>query len=266
MRILFMSPGPERPTTELGGRQRSQDLNRSYASPGTEIDYGAPEDFVGGRVLSRLQEQGSLPGLHHVMSTTNFIRKVVWAEQQGYDAVIQSNTFDPGVEAARLAVRIPVIGVMRTALHTATILAGRIALTVPFQTHVAETWRIVRNYGMENFVTDIRPIGLYPGNMESEQQLFDKLVEVLKAIATDTSAEYLVPLGGALVPYVVDPADLQREVGVPVMNTKIVAIRFAEMCVQTGMAQSPIAYPRGELTYEDFDLPAYPQAAGVVSG
>ncbi len=36
--------------------------------------------------------------------------------EQGFDAVVQSNHFDPGVEAARLAVRIPVIGPFRTAL------------------------------------------------------------------------------------------------------------------------------------------------------
>ena len=99
---------------------------------------------------------------------------------------------------------------------------------------------------------------LYPATMESKKQLYDKCVEVMRALALDTSAEYIVPLGGALIPYVVDPKDLEREVGVPVMNTKIVAIRFAELCVEAGMSQSPIAYPRGELSYDDFLRPAYP--------
>lgn len=257
MRILFMAPGPENPAHKDGPLNKSHLLVRSYASPGTEIDFGAPDDFVGAQVYNRFHEQVILPGLHHVMSTTPFIQKIAWAQENGYDAVIQSNTFDPGVEAARLAVRIPVIGVQRVALHTATCLAGRIALTVPFQTHVAETWRLVRNYGMEHFVKDIRPIGLYPGNMESEKQLHDKCVEVMRDMAVATSAEYIVPLGGALIPYVVDPKDLEREVGVPVLNTKIAAIRFAEMCVQTGMTQSPIAYPKADLTYDDFLHPAY---------
>ena len=39
-----------------------------------------------------------LTGLHHAMATAAIIRKIVWAEENGYDAVIQSNTFDPGVE------------------------------------------------------------------------------------------------------------------------------------------------------------------------
>ena len=60
-----------------------------------------------------------------------------------------------------------------------------------------------------------------------------------------------MPLGGALIPYVVDPAALQEGAGVPVLNTKSVSIRFAEMCVALGMSHSPLTYPRAELRYKD---------------
>ena len=51
--------------------------------------------------------QSILTGLHHAMATAALIRKTVWAQDNGYDAVIQSNTFDPGVEpgASRCAFR-----------------------------------------------------------------------------------------------------------------------------------------------------------------
>ncbi len=48
------------------------------------------------------------------------------------------------------------------------------------------------------------------------------------------------------------PADLEREVGIPVLNTKSIGIRFAEMCVALGMSHSPITYPTAKLSYEDF--------------
>lgn len=107
------------------------------------------------------------PGLQHVISTTASIRKVAWAEDQGYEAVIQSIPMTPGVEAARLAVRIPVIGMMRASLHAAAVLAGRIAITVSVESHVAGTWKIVRAYGMEHFVTDIRALDLELSDMEA---------------------------------------------------------------------------------------------------
>jgi allantoin racemase len=256
MRICFIAPNPENPAG--GTSARPHDLIRSYASPGTEIDFTAPEDYQGAHVLIKIQGEGALPGLHHVLSTTAFIRKVAWAQEQGYDAVIQSNTFDPGVEAARLAVGIPVISVCRTALHTATVLAGRIGITVPFESHVAEVWKMVRTYGMETFVKDIQPIGLYPGNMKSPQHLRDGIVDVMRRMVERSAPEYIIPLGGALVPYVVDPKDLQQAVGVPVLNTTIAAINFAELCVRAGMTQSPIAYPRVQsVVYDDFQRAAY---------
>ena len=67
----------------------------------------------------------------------------------------------------------------------------------------------------------------------------------------DTRAEIIVPLGGALIPYVVDPSDLARATGVQVLNTKAIGIRFAETCVALGMTQSGLTYPRSKLKYED---------------
>jgi Asp/Glu/hydantoin racemase len=167
--------------------------------------------------------------------------------------VIQSNTFDPGVEAGRLAVRIPVIGVCRTTLHAASNLADRIGVTVPLAGHVPYTWRILRTYGMERFVTDIRAVGVYGEEIDSRKdELFGTAVATMQALVRDTGAECIIPLGGALIPYVVSPADLQQAVGVPVMNTKSIGIRFAEMCVSLGMSHSPRTYPSAELRADDF--------------
>ena len=42
----------------------------------------------------------------------------------------------------------------------------------------------------------------------------------------------------------------------PVFNTKSVTIRFAETCVNLGIAHSPATYPRADLSYEDFSAQA----------
>jgi len=256
VRIFFISPYPEAPGKN-GGPSRAQVQARSYASPGTEIDFGACDDFAGGQVSVKLHNQASLNGLHHAMSMTSLLQKVKWCEEQGYDAVIQSNTFDPGVEEMRLAVNIPVIPTFRTTLHVATMIADRIGITVPFEGHVGYTWKILRSYGMEHFVKAIYPIGMYPGTMKSEQELRDTMVDVLQTLVRDHKPEAIIPLGGALAPNIVDPKDLEEQCGVPVLNTKSIAIRIAEMCVNLGLAQSPIAYPHGKLSYEDFFQPAH---------
>ncbi len=212
-----------------------------------------PDDHPGSRVGVTMGAQSVRTGLHHAMQTSALVRKIVWAEDNGYDALIQSNTFDPGVEAGRLAVRIPVIGLLRTTLHVATTLADRIGITVPLEGHLPYTRRILRSYGMQDFVTDVRVIGMYGESLAAKKSdLLRHTVDVMRGLVDDTGAECVIPLGGALFPYIVSPAELELEVGVPVLNTKSIGIRFAEMCVQFGMTHSLRTYPSQRLSYDNF--------------
>jgi Asp/Glu/hydantoin racemase len=203
--------------------------------------------------MSTIGAQSKLNGLHHMMETPSIVRKIFWAAENGYDAVISSNTFDPGVDGGRLAVNIPVIGLQRTAMHAALTLADRVGITVPLAPHVPYTWRLMRTIGLDRFVSDIRPIGIYGADISQRaKEIFDTTVKVMRGLLDETRAEILLPLGGAIIPYVVDPKDLAKAVGAQVLNTKAIGIRFAEMCVACGMTQSAITYPKAMLSYDDF--------------
>ena len=256
MRILFLNQAPktggnkEKPHYESGA---IEDQLNSYASAGTKIELGFPDNFEGSQLMESIGNQSALNGLHHMMEVPAIVRKIFWAEQNGYDAVIQSNTFDPGVDGGRLAVSIPVIGLMRTALHAAATLADRIGVTVPLAPHVPYTRRIIRSYGMENFVTGILPIGVYGKDIpQRKAEIFDITVGLIRKLVDETGAEIILPLGGALIPYVVDPVDLAKATGVQVLNTKAIGIRFAELCVSQKMSQSALTYPRAKLSAADF--------------
>ena len=253
MRILLLNQAP---LTEK--RRPSYDVDdveaqvNSYASPGTKIDLGFPDDFAGSEVFHALGSESKLNGLHHMVEAPAIIRKIVWAEENGYDAVISSNTFDPGVDGGRLAVKIPVIGPLRTSMHAGLTLADRVGITVPLATHVPYTKRILRSYGLEGFVSGMKPIGIYGKNLKQRKaEIFDVTVKMIRSLI-DEGAEIILPLGGAIIPYVVDPAELAHATGVQVINTKAVCVRFAEMCVALRMTQSAITYPRGTLTSQDF--------------
>ena len=83
---------------------------------------------------------------------------------------------------------------------------------------------------------------------QRQREIFEKTCALIRSLVAG-GAEMILPLGGAIIPYVVDPADLARATGAPVINTKIATIRFAEMCVTFGMTQSPLTYPRGKLSH-----------------
>jgi Asp/Glu/hydantoin racemase len=253
MRILVIDQAPRSEKSQPYDVAAIEKLLNGYASPGTRVEIGFPDDFAGSNVFLTIGAQSALNGLHHMMETPAIVRKIFWAAQNGYDAVISSNTFEPGVDGGRLAVEIPVIGLMRTAMHAAATLADRIGVTVPLPPHVPYTWRLLRTHGLDRFVSDIRPIGIYGADIaKRKQEIFDVAVKNIRALVGETRAEIIVPLGGAIIPYVVDPKDLAQATGVQVLNTKAIGIRFAEMCVACGMTQSALTYPRAKLSYDDF--------------
>ena len=253
MRILVIDQAPRGPKAQPYDVAAIEKLLNSYASPGTRVEIGFPDEFEGSNVFLTIGAQSALNGLHHMMETPAIVRKIFWAAQNGYDAVISSNTFEPGVDGGRLAVEIPVIGLMRTALHAALTLADRVGITVPLRPHVPYTWRLFRSHGHDRFGSDIRPIGIYGADIAQRRaEIFDITVRTIRALVEETRAEIIVPLGGAIIPYVVDPKDLARATGVQVLNTKAIGIRFAEMCVSCRMTQSALTYPRARLAYDDF--------------
>jgi Asp/Glu/hydantoin racemase len=254
MRILVVDQQPRTETSvqpyDVAAIER---LLNGYASPGTKVEIGFPDDFPGSQVMLTIGAQSKLNGLHHMMETPAIVRKIFWAAENGYDAVISSNTFDPGVDGGRLAVAIPVIGLLRTSIHVALTLADRVGITVPLAPHVPYTWRILRTLGLDHFVSDIRPIGIYGADIAQRgPEIFETTVATMRALVAQTRAEIVLPLGGAIIPYVVDPNDLAPAVGVQVLNTKAIGIRFAEMCVALKLTQSALTYPQAKLTYQDF--------------
>src|SRR5437867_1147076 len=251
MKILSLGKKPRKATAD-GIAELEKPWNR-YASPGTRVEVGFPDDFEGSQVWGILAQQKMQNGLDHIMEAPALIRKIVWAAENGYDAVVQSNTFDPGIDGARLSVSIPVIGPFRTTIHIVANLVDRIGIVVPLPSHVPYTWRLLRTMGMNGFVTGIRCLDIYGSDVkERKQEITDKTAELIRSLVNETGAQGVIPLGGALIPSVVDPADLQAITGVPVYNTKAISVRVAEMCVSLGLTHSPLTYPRGELKYQDF--------------
>ena len=136
-------------------------LLQSYASPGTTIEMHYPEDLGGSEVTSHLRKSQALAGLHHALETPALVKKVIEAERLGFDAVVQSNTFDPGVEVARCAVRIPVVGVLRASCHFAATLCDRFGVIAPLDSHAVYARRIIENYRMDGFMSGIKAINTY---------------------------------------------------------------------------------------------------------
>src|ERR1700716_2211831 len=181
MRIMFLNQAPRKSAAYEAAKIEAQ--LKSHASPGTKVEIGFPDDYEGSQVFETIGSQSALNGLHHMMETPAIVRKIFWAAENGYNAVISSNTFDPGVDGGRLAVDILVIGLLRTSMHAALTLADRVGITVPLPPHVPYTWRILRTLGLDRFVSDIRPIGIYGSDIAIRgQEIYDTTVRVMRGL------------------------------------------------------------------------------------
>jgi allantoin racemase len=246
MRIMMLNHQPKRE----GGPEyqaRVLALLQSYASPDTTIEMHFPEDLGATEVTAHLRKSQALAGLHHALETPALVKKTIEAERMGFDAVVSSNTFDPAVEVARCAVRIPVIGVLRAACHFAATIADRFGLIAPLDSHAVYAQRIVESYRMDRFMTAIKAINTYEtGDLSPYHDLLlERMVAVGKELIAG-GAHAIIPLGGRLVPYVVAPLELQSELKVPVINTKLVGIRLAETLVNGKTSHSIKSYPWSE--------------------
>jgi len=243
LRIMFLNH-TFKSKTDTEQELRILTLLKSYASEGTQLELHYPENLGSGRVLQKLRQSRNLSGLHHILETPALVKKTIEAEQAKFDAVVQSNTFDPGVEAGRLAVRIPVVGVTRSACHFAACLCDRFALIVPLDSHIPYLLRTIETYRMGPFVSAIRAINMYDSGSLAEYH--DRIVERTISLGRELvaqGAQAIIPIGGRLIPYEVSPEELEPEVGVPIINTKAVGIRFAELMVIGKMTHSQKAYP-----------------------
>ena len=253
MRLMLLNQAPRNPKMPKSEVDTLVNQFASYVSPGTELEYHFVDDFPGAKVHLVQGEAQALNGLHHVLEAPAIIRKVAWAAENGFDAVIQTNTFDPGVEGSRLAVRIPVIGLLRTALHVAATLCDRIGIMAPLSGDLPGAWRTICTYHMDHMVVGMQALEIYSPDLEQRKsEIFDKTCALIQTLIRVNGAEAIIPLGAKLVPYVVDPREIEKAVGVPVLNTTALGIQYAEMCVRLGLVHSQRSYPPCQAKYEHF--------------
>lgn len=217
------------------GNQERLDYLRSNASLGVELDNLA--NFKGtfsrpSSIESRLEELELAQWV---------IERTVEAERQGFDAVITGCMGDPGVEAARELVRIPVIAPGETALLTARMLAHHFSVITPLHETVPMAREQVHKAGLSSNVGSIRPLDVTVEKIrERDPATLESLVALGRRCVEDDGAELLVFLCASMS-LIAD--DVAPRIGVPVIDGVRLSLRSAEMLVGAALTHSPVTYP-----------------------
>ena len=136
----------------------------------------------------------------------------------------------------------PAIGPAQSSIHTAAQLGERFGILTVVEGVVPSLRRLVRSYGMETLMASLRAIEVPVLELRARRE------EVLGLLAEEGAAAigegaYALVLGCMTMGFLDVAGDLQEELGVPVVNPVIAALRSAEAMVSSALAPSRRAFP-----------------------
>lgn len=220
--------------TELGrlpGYARAIEAHvRRVAAPGTEIvlngmDPGTYQTEYPGTDIRHL----AIQHLH----TLQILDHAVRAEREGYDAFLLSTMPDPGLQAARSLVDIPVVGYGFAAMHTACYLGERFGVVCFIRELMPLYAANARTYGLERMAGPVRHLGLSFHDVvkgyEDPAPVVAAFQEAVRALAAE-GVDVVIP-GEAPLALLMQIAGIHRVDEVPVIDTLATAVKMAEMLV-----------------------------------
>jgi len=189
-----------------------------------------------------------------VHAVTAYLPELVYqvqtAEKAGADAVVIAHYLDPGLDAARELVSIPVLGAGHTTFRLAAALARRFSIITPARAHLGPIEDIIAD---ENLLARVVSIKLLESSQKDNQHCPKRLLELAQEAVEIDGARLIV----LALPDYNDWSDQVKEHlatrgnPVPILDPVKVAIKHAENIVEMGMSQSKISWPTPEIRVYD---------------
>jgi len=229
---------------EAAHLERERLYLQSLASPDTTIELVCPENRDVDLLYNRSRARGGPTALDFALLQPFIVSKIKEGEERGFDAAIVHCNSDPGVEAARHLVDIPVIGPGRAACHLAAMLSHRIGVIAPSRIEVPDLRRQFREYYLEDFIVDILTLDASIDQASSRSpEIKENFCQRSRELIA-RGAEMILSSCAVFVPVYFAPQEIAREVGVPVLDPIGIAVGIAEVCVRFGVRHTPETYPR----------------------
>jgi allantoin racemase len=241
MKIWWQDIFPDAATSqkELGFSSSPEEQKASYDKIISGVKKVAREDTE--VEVHHVKHSSYMVGFTYLEMLNNvwLIDGIIEAEKQGYDAAIIGCGNDPGLQQARQAVDIPVVGPTEAGMLLACMLGHRFGVITVADELVPMCDRNIRNYGLEWRATS--PVRVYNLGDDPMKGLFDMIddpkvinpqFEELCHACIEDGAEVIVPACCGLSPatsllgYKEVPGT-----GVPVIDVTQAAVKMAETLV-----------------------------------
>jgi allantoin racemase len=172
------------------------------------------------------------------LSIPGVLEEVKKGEAENVDAYIISCYGDPGLEAAREITSKPVLGIAESSLYLASMLAARFSIVTVLPRIKTMMEELVKGYSMEQRVLSIRttPMGVLDFEKDPELGMEMLRQEGRRALEEDHAEAILLGCAGMAE----FANELEEELGVPVIDGVVAAVKFAEGIVELGKKTSKI--------------------------
>src|SRR3989441_6701980 len=234
MRILYILPG-SLSRTELGAKEvdRRRGILQRLAAPGTDVEIvDVPEGPSS--IESSYEEYLSVPGT---------LRHVQEASRQGYAGAIIGCFGDPGLDAARELVEMPVIGPAEASMLMACTLGHRFSVVTVLESVVPSLRHLAHRVGVTEKLASVRAVDIPVLELATNRERsISRMIELGRRAVAEDGADTLA-LGCMSMGFLEAHQAMAAEVGVPVVNPVYAALKMLEALVGAGLAHSKRAYP-----------------------
>ena len=233
MKISYLIPGPMGRTDE--GKvemERRRGLLEEYAAPGTEIGV---EDVPTGpaSIESMYEEYLSIPAT---------VERTLELEQDNWDAIVLGCYGDPGLDAFRELLSIPIVGPGEATALIAASLGHRFSIITVTDSVVAFTERQIWNCGVGEKLASVRAVNIPVLELhENRAKAIAATVEIGQIAIDEERADTLI-VGCMSMGFLGIAEAASEKLGVPVLNPSKVALKYAEALVGSGLTHSRKAY------------------------
>ncbi len=180
------------------------------------------------------------------LAVPDILTRVRAAQEKGMDAVLLDCMADPGLEPAREAVFIPVLGPAQISMHLAAALAHRFSVITALKQTMPSVQLRIQRYGLMDRVASVRAVDIPILEMESDVRgLLGALVEEAARAVVEDGAHIIIPGCTEMVGLASNVQEGLARQGceVPVIEPAAVAVQMAEALVDMGLSHSKRSYP-----------------------
>ncbi|WP_232079881.1 aspartate/glutamate racemase family protein [Mycolicibacterium parafortuitum] len=164
-------------------------------------------------------EKRCIPGLLDVLRTAR-----LRPAGQRPDACVVACFGDPGLEEARAALDVPVLGIAQAAMHAAALVAGGFSVVTSMSATIERAWQLAEDY-TPNHCLGVYACDIPVLRIDADPTTIEPIGDLCtQALERDESAAIVLGCA-AMAPYA---AQLTRRLGVPVIDGVAAATVLAE--------------------------------------